>query len=73
MMLFFYIDDQKAYDTVWWSGLWLRLWEHECMSLLGLLSCVNGWVTKGLPKDVAYLKFCFLCSLMVCWNKLGLE
>ena len=32
-------------------------------------------VEQGLPEDVVYLQFCFLCSLMVCWkqwSKLGL-
>ena len=24
----FFLDVQKAYDTVWWNGLWLTLWEH---------------------------------------------
>ena len=22
-----YIDVKKAYDTVWWNGLWKRLWD----------------------------------------------
>ena len=24
----FFVDVQKAYDTVLWNGLWLKLWEH---------------------------------------------
>ena len=23
----FFLDVQKTYDTVWWDGLWLKLWE----------------------------------------------
>ena len=33
--------------------------------LEGEKSEVFKW-SKGLPKDVVYLQFCFLCSL-VCW------
>ena len=25
---FAFLGVQKAYDTVWWNGLWLKLWEH---------------------------------------------
>ena len=24
----FFLDVQKAYDTIWWKDLWLNLWEH---------------------------------------------
>ena len=45
-MFAFFLDVQKAYDTVWRNGLWLKLWEHGVQgktwrvikrSLLGVL------------------------------------
>ena len=33
---FFFLDIQKAYDTVWCDGLWCKLWNMDVKGWSGL-------------------------------------
>ena len=71
----FFLDVQKAYDTVWRNGLWVKMWElgvrgkmwRVIKEMYSVSRSVDGECSEAFDVqqgDVAYHRYCFRCLSM---------